>query len=944
MRLAKWSVMVAAVVALLPGSLLAQAGSITGRVTGRVSGQPIEAVDVVVLVGGQASARTATDASGQFRFSNLSAGTYVVEVRRVGYQFGRVDNVVVQAGGTANVDVALSESVIQLDAIVVTVGREPEKQLDAPASVHVIQEVELRERPLLTVTDQIKNLPGVDASQGGLVQSNVVARGFNNIFSGATLVLVDNRFASVPSLRVNVPAFLSTTNEDIEQVEFVLGPGAALYGANSAKGVLAITTKSPFTSKGSSLWLESGFRAGSRDAADNALDDEQGIVRFGGRFAQANERVGFKVSGEYLKGTDWRYRDPAEPVSLPRVSPSLCSDDFGCRGDFNLEKWNVDARLDIRTTENSELIFAGGQNMAVSMIEPTGIGAGQARNWSYSYLQTRFRTGRLFLQGFGNFSDAGNTFLLRDGGPIVDNSRVFAGQAQYGFDLGSSETILFGVDYSQTVPRTSGTINGRNEDDDITTEIGGYVHSVTRLSDQIDLVGALRVDDHSRVEDLNISPRAAIVFKPSETQNIRFTYNRAFATPTSNNLFLDLVAGGIPGTPFKVRALGVPEGGFTFRGGNCAVGGVDNLCMRSPWPGAPTTLFPAQAAPMWAVAREAVIPAITAAALGPLAPFRDSIISALRAITTPTSAQVGTDLRTLDPTAGIFNEIDPTTVTDVAQLQPEITQVFEVGYKGILGDKFRLSIDGWLEKKKNFTGPLLVESPNVFLDLTTTAAYLTSAFPAALATRVPAAYVSAIATNLIPTLAGGMAGVSGQPSPATGVPLGTVVPDNALNDNADMFLTYRNFGNVNLWGADFAADYVLSGQWSIGGTFSYVSDDYFAAIDVDGPTDIALNASKSKASATVKYRQGVTGLSGEARVRYTKGFPINSGVYVTPLMGTTRAAIDNYTVADAQLAYRFDNGFLASFNVQNVLNTYYSTFVGVPQLGRLVMTKLQYNY
>ena len=83
----------------------------------------------------------------------------------------------------------------------------------------------------------------MDISQGGLVQSNVVGRGFNNIFSGATLMLIDNRFAAVPSLRVNVPAFFPAANEDIENIEFVLGPGAALYGPNSAKGVLAITTQ-----------------------------------------------------------------------------------------------------------------------------------------------------------------------------------------------------------------------------------------------------------------------------------------------------------------------------------------------------------------------------------------------------------------------------------------------------------------------------------------------------------------------------------------------------------------------------------------------------------------------------------------------------------------------------------------------------------------------------
>jgi len=46
----------------------------------------------------------------------------------------------------------------------------------------------------------------------------------------------------------------------------------------------------------------------------------------------------------------------------------------------------------------------------------------------------------------------------------------------------------------------------------------------------------------ARVEDPVFSPRAALVFMPAENHNFRVTYNRAFSTPSSNNLFLDIVA------------------------------------------------------------------------------------------------------------------------------------------------------------------------------------------------------------------------------------------------------------------------------------------------------------------------------------------------------------------------------------------------------------------
>ena len=60
-------------------------------------------------------------------------------------------------------------------------------------------------------------------------------------------------------------------------------------------------------------------------------------------------------------------------------------------------------------------------------------------------------------------------------------------------------------------------------------------------------------------------------------------------------------------------------------------------------------------------------------------------------------------------------------------------------------------------------------------------------------------------------------------------PLATIVPDSPLTQDGDLFLTYRNFGDVNLWGADLAFDYLFTDQWSLGGTWSWVSDDFFSA-------------------------------------------------------------------------------------------------------------------
>ncbi len=931
-------------VLVMGGAAGAQSGSLTGKVTLSGGDRPLAGAGVTLLTSnGVEAAKTSSRGDGSYRIAGLAPGAYTVKVSSIGYGSREFPGTVIPAGGTMTVNAALEERPAQLEEVSVTVvSREPEKVTDAPATVFAITRSEIEERPALTVVDHLKSVPGVDISTGGLVQSNVVARGFNNIFSGALLTLIDYRYAAVPSLRVNVSTFFPTTNEDIERVEFVLGPGAALYGPNSSNGVLNIITRSPFTSTGTTLSFEGGARAGSEYGAGSTTltDKGAGIWRATGRHAmRLGTKVAFKVSGTYLKGTEWRFRDAAEPANLNTklalgIPAGQCNPDTGCR-DFNLEQYGGEARVDFRPDPNSEVIATYGMTNSKSFIEYTGIGAGQARDWKYSAAQLRFRHKRFFIQGFGNFSNAGDTYLLRDGNPIKDKSRIWSAQFQHGIDLFKGKaTVLYGADYIFTDARTDSTINGSNEPDDDIKEIGGYVHSVTHLSPKLDFLAAIRLDKHSRLESAVLSPRAALVFKPAADQALRLTFNRAFSTPSNNNLFLDIVAGRINLSPtigYNVRALGVPKAGFQFRAnGGCAGGFGADLCMRTPFNPAAGAL-PARAATLWSAAVQAV-----SAAAGPQ-------LTALMLANAPTT-QVSTQLRLLNPTTQQFIDILPDQVRDVEALKPTISHQVELGYKALISGRFQISLDGWYEKKRNFTGPLIVESPTVFLDRPTTIAYLTALYTAA---GVPNAAATAAAVGT------GMAGLSAATSiQTTGVPLATIVPNNtSLTERPDIFLTYRNFGEVELWGADLAMDMVFGKHFSIAGGYSFVNKDFFTKSELgDAPTDIALNASKSKGSITTAWRDDPNGWSVEGRFRAVKGFPVNSGVYVSapdPSDPNRLLPIDSYGVFDLQGTWRPPLGarnMLISASVQNLANKHYATFVGVPKLGRLFLTKLTYTF
>lgn len=922
-----------------PGIAAAQSGTIRGRVTEAGSNTPVGNARISVQQGVRTVAQAISSASGNYRVS-VDPGTYTVVVRLIGYTEGGRQAVTVAAGGTAEVNVTLAEAPSLLNQVVVTEtrGTSPQKVLDAPAQVSVIDERQLAERPALTVADHLKGQPGVDVSTGGIVQSNIVSRGFNNAFSGAMLVLQDNRFASVPSLRVNVPALFPVVNEDIERIEILLGPAAALYGPNSASGVMHLITKSPFTSQGTTFNLDGGQR---------------GIFRFSGRNAYAfNSKAAMKVSGEYMQGNDWIYIDPAEPDSLSRPTgvPGARARVDNAR-DYHVRKGGGEFRLDLRPSANTEWINTYGLSKLGTGIEITGAnGAAQIRNWQYQSVQSRFRHNRTFAQFFANFSDAGNkdsvdtrgTFLLRTGTPIVDLSRVYSAQLQQAFDMGASQTFIAGADYIFTNPRTGNTINGRNEDIDNVTEYGGYLHSVSRLSPLFELTAAVRLDKHSQMEETFFSPRAALVFKPGVNQNFRVTFNRAFSTPANFSFFLDLPSGITPFAP--VRALGVPMQGMQFdRTSTGALGGVGGLYMRTSnlWPtavGGPNQRMAANAIPGHGIAFGALVAGGLRARLiaSGLSPAQaDGVIATLSSSTATqmTAANVGTVLRLFDPARARATPpvpfptvVNPTTgVRDLERLKASFNNVIELGYKGGLAqDRVLLSLSAWREQRENFVTASQNISPNVFLDPTTLGAFYAARLQAA---GFPAPTAAAIGATVAAS--------------AATVPLGTVVPEapNGLTSRNDIIFSYRNVAEkITLYGGDLALDIQATDRVGFTGNYSYVDRGSFPNIS-SGVDILRLNAPRSKGAFAMRYRDDRRGLGTELRYRYTQSFRVNSGVYV--------GEVPENSMIDVMASYRLPAvGGSATLSLYgtNLLDQQHPTFVGVPAIGRMVMGRVAYTF
>ena len=917
--------------------LKAQTATLTGKITDG-AGNPVPGAIVQALSGIRTVATATADDQGAYRLTVPQAGSYVLTVRRVGFARLTRDNIVIGAGGSSNIDFRLQESVIQLDVVQTVASRAPEKIIDAPASVSVVSATAIQERAAVNVADHVAGLPGIDVARGGLVRSNIVARGFNNIFSGALMTLTDHRFAFVPSLRVNIPYLNPTTNEDIDHIEVVLGPGAALYGPNTANGVMSMTTRSPFASPGTTVTLDAG---------------NQELFRGGIRTAWVlHPKIAAKATFDYFRGREWGY-----PKADSVGNPADPSDDEKKPRDPDIRRNGGELRFDFRPSPGAEIIANYGRSQAGSAVEPTGLGPAQVKDWVYQTFQLRTRYNRLFAQVFMNTSDAGGTYLLQKVGTntecpntadqacIIDKSRQIAGQVQHGLDAGKNQRFIYGVDYINTMPRTENTINGRNEDDDDITEIGGYLHSVTSIHPKLEMTAAARVDKHSRLEDPVFSPRLAFVFKPIQNHNFRITYNRAFSTPSTNNLFLDLVAS--QNALLKIRALGTPSTGFQYSR-DCP-SGIGSLCMKTftAFGGNGTTFVAANpyATSLGAAKagglQAALTASYTASGVPNAAAVAAGVVNFLTSLN-PTAGQVGT--RLLIPAVGgaAAFQVSPDSLFNIDRPKPTIHQVIEAGYKGIIANRLQVQLDVWHEDRRNFVGPLQLETPLVFMNqggalqqyLT---AQLTGFFTAA---QLPAPLAAALAAGTAGTLAGSLPGTNAAGNCATSsaaCPVG-VVNFNTPNSGNDVIVAYRSYDkSLKLWGSDIGAELVLDRGFSIAGTYSWVNKGLFKKEDLGTRDDVSLNAPTNKHTITFRYRNESNGWGAELRERHVDAF--NTLAFVG-------GPVDAYTLLDAGISFRpsFLNGALIAVNGTNILNEVHREFSLGSNIGRLIVTRLQMTF
>ena len=834
-----------------------QTAMIRGTVVDSSTGAPVSGVLIASLTATNTVAATAsTDQGGRFRLVGLGALQHTLLLRRVGYADRRV---VVAPRDSEELVIALAHGRVFLDPIQVTASRVPESVVDAPTAMSVIERPQIEQQIGFTPMDYVRTLPGVDFASKGIMQHVFAVRGLRPLGNGPMLTLIDDRRSS------NSSYLVAPTNDDIERIEFARGPGAALYGPGAARGVLQIITRSPFESPGSTFSLATGER-----------DLMEGTVRFA---RILSPRTAFKVSGSWLQGHDWESRDSTEVrIRRQRLAAGADPDTLliGSR-DFHSRRATTEVRFDWRPDSATTLTSSVGGVDVFNLVDAiSDVSAVQLRDSRYGFAQLKVQRRRLLANLTYGVTDAGNTFDLRSGKRLGDHSHEAAAQLQDGWGSGRVD-LLYGVDGFLTDPETGAGHQVR--------EVGAYAQSRVSVSPRLELVSALRSDHNDRMNDLVISPRAAVILKPAPGHALRLTYNRAFTAPGPGELFLN---NPVPNFPFAVRQVAVPQGGFSFRR-DC--GGI---CMRSPYnPAGGDQYLPADATIAW-----------------------DSVVARLaRAgrnvsdIPRPNSSQVGTRLAELDgmATAWTFKPVSASDIADMPPRRRAIYETVEIGYKGNLDRPLTFSLDVYSSRVKDPVGGVVVVTRTVFFDSTTLARYL-----------------SGFRT---PDEAGRLAGLIDT------MRVGAISPKEA-SDPQEILRARRQGGVYTFWGSDLGLRIALSSRVDLEGSYSWISQNLMPDVDPDAPHDITLVVPKKKGAATLRYHDDRVGLVAALGARVIGDFIATTMTY---------EVVEGYNAVDASVAYPlpWTAGVTVAIKASNLFNNLHRELAGQPAMGRLIVARVR---
>jgi iron complex outermembrane recepter protein len=417
---------------------------------------------------------------------------------------------------------------------VVSVSKKAQRLGSTAASVFVITAEDIRRSGISVLPELLRLAPGVQVSRLSSGEWAIAIRGFNDEYSNKLLVLVDGRSVYNEFYGLVFWDTLNLPIDDIERIEVIRGPGAAMWGTNAVNGVINIINKSAKASQGGLIAGGGGSQATST-----------GAVRYGGEAAPG---------AFYRVGAQNTTYDPLQILSSASPSHGWVNHS----GDFRLD-WDISAK-------DSLLVSGGVYQSAVGAIVPaatisspnappaddriTSDGGNVTARWQHVYSDTSSIEAHFSCE-----------HMLRNDPQSKFDLDVF----DYGFQqhkqAGSRNDVIWGFsgrqDSFHSTPTLALRLNPLNSSRD---EVALFAEDeIALIPNKLSFIMGAQVS-HTETIGYAIQPTARLLWTPTKSLSSWIAVSRAERTPSLSDRGLDYYESPITipsGSPSIPSLLGV---------------------------------------------------------------------------------------------------------------------------------------------------------------------------------------------------------------------------------------------------------------------------------------------------------------------------------------------------------------------------------------------------
>ncbi|MEH6626708.1 MAG: TonB-dependent receptor [Motiliproteus sp.] len=438
-----------------------------------------------------------------------------------------------------------------LDMEVTSVSRREQNLLTAPAAIHVVTNDDLRRRGITSVADALRMVPGIHVASIDGNKWVVSSRGHGGRFSNKLLVQIDGRSVYTPAFSGVYWDIQDLVIADIDRIEVIRGPGAALWGANAVNGVVSITTKSAEATQG---WL---LEAGTGNQLSGLA-----TLRYGMEIDD-NQKARF-----YLKSRQYESNDRVANAGDANDDWDVSSAGFRLDGAAGDDSWTL----------QGDLFQANEDQLLSAVFQPAPV---------FAQAEVKDKVDSTAWNILGRWErnhNSDSTSTLQLYWDHTKRNEVYAGQKHDTLDvdfqnqlsLGENHSLVWGLGYRRVEARYRNSFSIKVIPESQNTDLYSafFQDQITLLPSVLTLTLGSKFE-HNEFTGFEVQPSARVMWLPAAGHSVWASISRAVRTPSIGDNGSDVVSSPVPAfmvvrgnEDFQSETVDAYEIGYRYHGSN----------------------------------------------------------------------------------------------------------------------------------------------------------------------------------------------------------------------------------------------------------------------------------------------------------------------------------------------------------------------------------------